>query len=401
MKIAVIGGGRVGAAVAAGFAGAGHCVVCCERDRRRLRGLKNARAPFDEPQLDEMIAKCLRAGSLAFSSSIAAARDADVCFVAVETDAGECAALRAAVIDAASVMGGRGVVAVKSTMPAGRSDELAKTTGARIVVNPEFLRQGHAAEDFLRPARIVIGADDRRAVMTMRAAYKKWRAPIMETTRRTAEIIKLAANYALAARVAVIDEIATLCERGGDNADTVIKALALDGRIAPARTGPGFGGVCLPKDCALFAAACGRDASLAAAVIAANDKRPHALAAHVAGQFLRNSRPHLAVWGLAFKGGGGDMTNSKGAETARLLNAAAPRPLLRLHDPCLPVRKIKTLPGKHYRHWRDSLKNADGLVVLAAHPHYATIAPADIKAAMKNDARIFDAVGILQTGKRV
>lgn len=397
MKIVVVGGGVVGVVAAAGFASAGHCVVCCERDRRRLRGLKDARAPLGEPRLDMMIAEYLRAGSLTFASNITAARDADVCFIAVETDAGECAALRAAVCDAALAMGGRGIIAVKSTMPAGMADALAKTTGADIVVNPEFLRQGYAAADFLHPKRIVIGADNPQAFMTMRAVYKKWRAPIIQTSRRTAEVIKLAANYALAARVAVINDIAALCELGGDDTAAVVNALAYDERINPARQGPGFGGVCLPKDCALFAAACGRGASLAAAVIAANNKRPQTLAAHIAKHFARNSRPHLAVWGLAFKGGGGDMTNSKAMETAKLLGKTAPRPLLRLHDPFVPMREKKLLPGKRYRNWRDTLKNADGVVILAAHPQYSSIARADIKAAMKKEALIFDTVGILQT----
>ena len=400
MKIAVVGGGRVGAAVAAGFAGAGHCVVCCERDRRRLRALKNACAPFDEPQLNALVAKHLRTGNLSFVADIATVTNADVCFVAVETNAGDCATLRTAVSDAAATMHGRGIVAVKSTMPVGMADNLAKTADAHIVVNPEFLRQGHAVEDFLHPAHIIIGVDDRSTAMTMRAVYKTWRAPLMETTRRTAEIIKLAANYALAARVAVINEIAALCERGGDDAGTVIKALVLDGRINPARPGPGFGGVCLPKDCALFAAACGHNATVVSAVIAANSKRPRTLATHIASHFARASRPHLALWGLAFKGGGDDMANSKAAETTRLLSATAPHPLLRLHDPCVPAQALKTLPGKHCLNWRDSLKNADGLVVLAAHPHYADIAPADIKAPMKSNALIFDTVGILKTNKR-
>ena len=403
MKIAVIGGGRVGAPVAAGFAGMGHCAVCCERNGEKLRALRSGRAPFDEPGLNALVGKHLRAGNLSFAADAGdAVKDADVCFVAVETDVNGCAGLRAVVAEVAKRMHGRGGVAIKSTMPVGMSGELAKATGARVVVNPEFLRQGFAVGDFLRPSRIVVGADDEHAAMIMRAVYQPWiknGVKLIETSRASAEIIKLSANFALASRVAVVNEIAGLCESAGADIDEVAAALALDKRIGLAKSGAGFGGVCLPKDCELFAAA-GRGfnyrATVAEAVSASNNKRPQKLAAHIAKHFPPGSHPRLAVWGLAFKAGGDDVRNSKAAETARLLGETPPLPSLRLHDPFVSPRAVENAPGEFFCDWRKSIKNADGLVVLAAHPCYADIPRAEITMLMKSGALVFDIAGGLQ-----
>lgn len=333
MNIAMIGAGYVGLVSGACLADFGHRVTCFDVDEQKIASLRRAEIPIYEPGLDRVVAENVTAGRLFFTHHLAeAVADADVVFIAVGTPSrrgdgfADLTFVYAAARMIAPSLSGFTVVATKSTVPIGTGDEVDRilreeNPGADVAVasNPEFLREGSAIEDFKRPDRIVIGAEDDRARDLLAEVYRPLYlndAPLVFTTRRTAELIKYAANAFLAMKITFINEIADLCERTGANVQEVARGIGLDGRIGPKflNAGPGFGGSCFPKDTLAFAKI-GQDFEaplrLVETTIAVNDQRKRAMARKVVaacGGDVRGKR--IAILGLTFKPNTDDMRES-------------------------------------------------------------------------------------------
>ena len=267
MRIAIIGTGYVGLVSGACFSDFGHDVVCVDKDAAKIEALEQGVMPIFEPGLGPLVARNGAAGRLAFTTDLAAGvRDAEAIFIAVGTPSrrgdghADLSYVYGAAREIAAELKGPAVVVTKSTVPVGTGDEVerilrevAPDAQAWVVSNPEFLREGAAIEDFKHPDRIVIGAEDEEAAEIMREIYRPLylnKAPLLITSRRTAELIKYAANAFLATKITFINEIADLCEAVGGEVQDVARGIGLDGRIGAKflHAGPGYGGSCFPKD---------------------------------------------------------------------------------------------------------------------------------------------------------
>src|SRR5688572_30073788 len=267
MRVAMIGAGYVGLVSGACFADFGHDVCCIDKDPRKIEALKRGEIPIFEPGLSDLVAKNVREGRLSFACDLTeAVRSADAVFIGVGTPSrrgdghADLSYVYQAAREIAAAMDGYTVVVTKSTVPVGTGDEVERIIGeARpdaafaVVSNPEFLREGAAIADFKRPDRIVIGTDDERAKNVMSELYRPLylnQAPLLVTSRRTAELTKYAANAFLATKITFINEIADLCEQVGANVQEVARGMGLDNRIGSKflHPGPGYGGSCFPKD---------------------------------------------------------------------------------------------------------------------------------------------------------
>jgi UDPglucose 6-dehydrogenase len=333
MRVAMIGTGYVGLVSGACFADFGHEVTCVDKDTGKIAGLARGEMPIYEPGLNDLVAANTRAGRLKFTNDLpAAVKAADAVFIAVGTPSrrGDGHADLTFVYDAAreiaAALDGFTVVITKSTVPVGTGDEVERIIrDARpkaefaVVSNPEFLREGAAIRDFKLPDRIVVGSDDARAREVMNELYRPLylnRSPIMFTDRRTAELIKYAANAFLATKITFINEIADLAEKVGADVQEVARGIGLDNRIGSKflHAGPGFGGSCFPKD-AVALLKTGQDHGaplrIVEAVVAVNDARKRAMARKVAaalGGELRGKT--IGVLGLTFKPNTDDMRES-------------------------------------------------------------------------------------------
>ncbi len=330
MRVAMIGTGYVGLVSGACFADFGHDVTCVDKDADKIAALTRGEVPIYEPGLVELVAANARAGRLTFSTNLpGAVKSADAVFVAVGTPSrrGDGHADLSFVYDAAreiaGSLGGFTVVITKSTVPVGTGDEVERIIREAnpkaefaVVSNPEFLREGAAIRDFKLPDRVVVGTEDARAREVMTELYRPLylnRSPIMFTDRRTAELIKYAANAFLATKITFINEIADLAEKVGADVQEVARGIGLDNRIGSKflHAGPGFGGSCFPKDAvALLKTGLDHEAPLriVEAVVAVNDARKRAMARKVAavlGGELRGKT--IAVLGLTFKPNTDDM----------------------------------------------------------------------------------------------
>ena len=267
MQIAMIGSGYVGLVSGACFADFGHQVICVDKDARKIDALRQGEMPIYEPGLSDLVASNVRQGRLSFSTELKGpVADAEAVFIAVGTPSrrGDGHADLTYVYDAArevvQALDGFTIVVTKSTVPVGTGDEVERVmrqtradADFAVVSNPEFLREGAAIRDFKHPDRIVIGTDDARAKEVMAQVYRPLylnRSPIMVTERRTAELIKYAANAFLATKITFINEMADLAEKVGANVQDVARGMGLDNRIGGKflHAGPGFGGSCFPKD---------------------------------------------------------------------------------------------------------------------------------------------------------
>jgi len=330
MRIAMIGTGYVGLVSGACFADFGHHVTCVDKDLKKIDALKRGEIPFFEPGLLDLVHSNVEQGRLFFSGTLyEAVRAADVVFLAVGTPSrrGDGHAVLSyiyeAVRETAAAVDGFTVVVTKSTVPVGTGDEIARILNderpdADVVVaaNPEFLREGAAIYDFKHPDRIVIGTDNERAKQVLADVYRPLylnQAPIFYTSRRTAELIKYAANGFLATKISFINEIADLCEEVGADVQDVARGIGLDNRIGSKflHAGPGFGGSCFPKDIrALIKTAQDFDVDLRIleAVAAGNETRKRAMARKVAAMLPGGLRgKSVGVLGLTFKPNTSDM----------------------------------------------------------------------------------------------
>ena len=330
MRIAVIGTGYVGLVSGTCMAEFGHQVVCVDRDAAKIAALTRGEIPIHEPGLQDLVRTNVRAGSLSFTTSLVEpVRAAHAVFVAVGTPSrhGDGHADLSYVFDAAreiaAALTGFTVLITKSTVPVGTGDEVERIirevnpdADIAVVSNPEFLREGAAIHDFKHPDRIVVGTEDERAKKVVAEIYRPLslnHVPILYTARRTAELIKYAANGFLATKITFINEIADLCEKVGADVQDVARGIGLDNRIGSKflHAGPGFGGSCFPKDLrALIKTAHDHGVSLRImeAVEAANDTRKRTIARKISAVFGGRLRGKtIAVLGLTFKPNTDDM----------------------------------------------------------------------------------------------
>ncbi|MEE7440165.1 UDP-glucose/GDP-mannose dehydrogenase family protein [Methylobacterium oryzae] len=367
MRIAMIGAGYVGLVSGACLADFGHTVVCIDRDPDKIASLNAGRMPIYEPGLDVLVAENVRQGRLAFRATMRdAVAEADAIFIAVGTPSrrGDGFADLSYVFDAAREIAGSlsgfTVVVTKSTVPVGTGDEVERiiretNPEAQFAVasNPEFLREGAAIADFKRPDRIVVGAEEARAEAVMREVYRPLylnQAPIMVTSRRTAELTKYAANAFLAAKITFINEVADLCEAVGADVQAVARGIGLDNRIGSKflHAGPGYGGSCFPKDTlALVKTAqdAGTPLRLVETVVAVNDQRKRAMARKVikaCGGSVRGKT--IALLGLTFKPNTDDMRD---APALAIVGSCFPKDTLALvktaQDAGTPLRLVETV----------------------------------------------------------
>ncbi len=365
MRVAMIGTGYVGLVSGACFADFGHEVTCVDKDRGKIAALERGEMPIFEPGLSDLVAANARGGRLKFTTELApAVAAADAVFIAVGTPSrrgdghADLSFVYEAAREIARALDGFTVVITKSTVPVGTGDEverIIRETRAdadfAVVSNPEFLREGAAIRDFKHPDRIVIGSTEARAREVMSELYRPLylnRAPLMFTDRRTAELIKYAANAFLATKITFINEIADLAEKVGADVQEVARGIGLDNRIGAKflHAGPGFGGSCFPKDTvALMKTGQDNDAPLRVveAVVAVNDARKRAMArkvAHALGGELRGKT--IAVLGLTFKPNTDDMRESPSIPLITALQDMGAK--VRAYDP-EGMEQAKTMVG--------------------------------------------------------
>src|SRR6266446_315825 len=333
MRIAMIGTGYVGLVSGACFADYGHQVTCVDKDGGKVEGLRRGEIPIFEPGLDALVAANVKAGRLDFTTDLAApVAEADAVFIAVGTPArrgdghADLSYVYTAAREIAAVLTGFTVVVTKSTVPVGTGDEVERlireanaSADVAVASNPEFLREGAAIRDFKFPDRIVIGTSDERARKVLGDVYRPLslnQPPLMFTARRTAELIKYAANAFLATKITFINEIADLAEKVGADVQEVARGIGLDNRIGSKflHAGPGFGGSCFPKDTrALIKTAQDYDAPvrIIETVLTVNENRKRAMARKVASVFGGTLRGKtISILGLTFKPNTDDMRES-------------------------------------------------------------------------------------------
>ena len=343
MNVAVVGTGYVGLVAGTCFAELGHKVVCVDNDQGKLTKLRAGKLPIYEPGLEEMVPRNVNRGRLVFTDDLAqAVRDAEVVFIAVGTPPGEDGSADLRYVLAVAEAVGKAldefkVVVMKSTVPIGTCDQirgviegLAKAPFA-VVSNPEFLREGVAVEDFMRPERIVVGTTDERAIEVMRRLYRPLTADgakLLLMDVRSSEMTKYASNSMLAARISFMNEIANLCEKVGADVENVRRGMGSDSRIGPhfLKAGVGYGGSCFPKDVAALirtAQKYGSEIGILHAAVATNEQQKVKLVSAIQddlGTALAGKK--IALWGLAFKPQTDDMREAPSIPLCEALVAA-------------------------------------------------------------------------------
>ncbi|MGN6122915.1 MAG: UDP-glucose dehydrogenase family protein [Sphingomonas oligoaromativorans] len=346
MRITMIGTGYVGLVSGACFSDFGHEVICVDKDESKIASLERGVMPIYEPGLDALVATNVRAGRLSFTTDVkAGVANADAVFIAVGTPSrrgdghADLSYVFAAAREIAEALDHDILLVTKSTVPVGTGDEVERIVREaapgrtiRVASNPEFLREGAAIEDFKRPDRVVCGTDDEAAREALRQIYRplslNQSAPVLFTGRRTAELIKYAANAFLATKITFINEIADLCEAAGADVQEVSRGIGLDNRIGRKflHAGPGYGGSCFPTDTlALLKTAEDMQTPLriVEAVVSVNDSRKRAMGRKVLKAMGGEARgKRVAVLGLTFKPNTDDMRDSPAIAVIQTLQDA-------------------------------------------------------------------------------
>jgi UDPglucose 6-dehydrogenase len=383
MNICVVGTGYVGLVTGAVFADLGNDVVCVDNDRGKIDALRQGRMPIYEPGLEEMVTRNTGDGRLAFTTDLAAAvRQSDVVFIAVgtppkATGESDLSQVEAVAAEIGLAMDRYKVVVNKSTVPVG-TGELVREVITRhqrqpiefdVVSNPEFLREGSAIEDTLRPERIVIGARNQQVAMTLVELYAPLERPMIITDLPSAEVIKYASNAFLACKISFINAIANVCEAAGADVAQVGKGMGLDSRIGRdfLQPGLGYGGSCFPKDVDSLihtAGSFGYDFRLLRAVVEINQERTQHLLGMARKALGGLEDRTVGVLGLAFKPNTDDMREAKSLDVIRLLHAEGAR--VRAYDPvAMDNARGLVPPGTTFcSSAYEAAQGADALVVL-------------------------------------
>ncbi len=381
MNVCVVGTGYVGLVTGAVFADLGNDVICVDSDRAKIEGLLRGLMPIYEPGLEEMVHRNVEDGRLAFATSLEeGVRRSEIIFIAVgtppkangETDL---SAVEDVALGIARAMDRYRVIVNKSTVPVGTGDlvrEIIQRNQRRpvnfdVVSNPEFLREGSAIEDTLRPDRIVIGAPTRQVAMNLLELYAPLERPMIITDVHSAEMIKYASNAFLAAKISFINAIANICEAAGADVSDVVKGMGLDPRIGSSflQAGLGFGGSCFPKDSdSLIQSASnfGCEFRLLKAVMETNRERASRFAELIQKVLGPLEGRTIAVLGLAFKPNTDDMREAKSIEVIQLLHAAGAT--VKAYDPAATENARRLLPPE-VRYGQSSYEAAEGADAVA------------------------------------
>jgi UDPglucose 6-dehydrogenase len=406
MNIAIIGSGYVGLVSGACFSEFGFHVTCTDKDQAKIDALSGGEIPIYEPGLDDLVARNTAAGRLKFSTDMAeAVAGADAVFIAVGTPTrrgdghADLSYVYAAAEEIAQHLKGQTVVITKSTVPVGTGREVERVLRKKnpkakvdVVSNPEFLREGSAINDFMRPDRIVVGAESTRAREMMEALYRPLylrETPILFTTLETSELIKYATNAFLAVKVSFINQMADLCEKVGADVQDVAHGMGLDKRIGPKflHPGPGYGGSCFPKDTlALAKTAEDHDVpvTIVEEVVAFNAKRKLAMADRVIdamGGSVKDCR--IAALGLAFKPETDDMRDSPALDIIPKLAAAGAE--ITAYDPAAMEQARTLLPEAitYCDSSQDCIRDVDAVVIITEWNEFRALTPAMLKKNMR------------------
>jgi UDPglucose 6-dehydrogenase len=384
MKVAVVGTGYVGLVVGACLAESGNDVICVDKDESKVRMLRRGKSPIYEPGIEDLLRRNKAEGRLVFTTDLPkAVRQSTIIFIAVGTPQGEDGSadlqhVMGVARDVARAMNGYKVIVDKSTVPVGTAEKVRDvvrretTHPFSVVSNPEFLKQGAAVDDFMKPDRVVIGAEDPKAAELMVALHKPFTrtgAPIMVMDCASAELSKYAANAMLATKISFMNEVANVCEAYGADVDRVRQAMGSDRRIGPAFLFPGvgYGGSCFPKDVKALVKFSGDkkyDFKILKAVEAVNESQKRVLLKKMESHFGTLKGKTIAVWGLAFKPKTDDMREAPAIPIIKTLLEKGAK--VQAHDPeAMPTAKGLFKSGVTYtaRNY-DALKGADGLAIL-------------------------------------
>ncbi|MFA5320506.1 MAG: UDP-glucose/GDP-mannose dehydrogenase family protein [Candidatus Omnitrophota bacterium] len=420
-KIGVIGTGYVGLVTAACLADLGNEVICVDNDRKKLENLKKGIIPIYEPGLEELIAKNRKAKRITFTHSIKeAARGSEIVFICVGTPAhadggADLSAVEYVAQEIAKAINGYKLIVGKSTVPVQTGERIQQTVAMLtrgkyefdVVSNPEFLREGQAISDTMRPDRIVIGVENKRAEEIMRKLYAPIKAPLVVTNIPTAEIIKHACNSFLSTKISFINAVANICERVGADVKQVAYAMGLDKRIGASflDAGAGFGGYCFPKDLDAFihiAQKKGYDFELLKAVRDINKEQKKLVFKKVEDTLWNIKDKTIAVLGLSFKPNTDDIRNSISFEIIAMLQHAGAK--IRAYDPHSMTKAARELKSvKFCRDAYDAAKGADCLLIITEWEEFRSLDPAKLKKVMRGqfiiDGRnIFDPAAMKKAG---
>lgn len=405
MRVAMIGTGYVGLVSGACFSEFGHEVTCVDLDETKIKRLNAGEVPIYEPGLDRLLDSNTTAGRLHFTTDLAAAvRGSDVVFIAVGTPSrrgdghADLSYVFTAAESIAKAIDGPTVVVTKSTVPVGTGREvdaiirrIRPDAEMDVASNPEFLREGAAIGDFMRPDRVIIGTDSARARDVMRRLYRPLsliEVPILFTSRETAEIIKYATNSFLATKITFINEIADLCEKVGADVHDVARGIGFDGRIGRKflHPGPGYGGSCFPKDTLALARTAenvGAPIRIVETVVAVNAERKKAMAKRIVAATGGTAKGKtVALLGLAFKPDTDDMRESPALDIVpALLEQGA---VVRAFDPAAMDEAKKLIPGfTACADAYDAMTGADVLVILTEWNEFRSLDLAEVKGRLK------------------
>ncbi|WP_174186630.1 UDP-glucose dehydrogenase family protein [Nocardia barduliensis] len=408
-RVGVVGAGYVGLTSAACFAHLGHHVVCVDNDESKVEALRAGTVPIVEPGLPELVREGLAQNRLVFTSDPRALHECEVVLLCLPTPMGTGGTADLGVFEDAlrtlsTVLPPDCVLVTKSTVPVGTTARIPELSGlARAVVsNPEFLREGHAVDDFLRPGRVLVGAaeQDRESADRVAALYAGTGAPVLRSDSASAELAKYASNAFLAVKLSFVNTLAQLCERVGADITKVTGAMGMDDRIGPdfLAPGPGWGGSCLPKDTRALlraAEAAGVDFAVVRAALRANDQQ-HAMVMRKIRRAATGavdgslSGTRVGVLGLAFKAGTGDLRESPAVAVARQLSRHDAT--VTAYDPCVPESSAPDLDG--VRVVDDPYlvaKEADAIAILTEWPEFRSLdwarIAADVERAVIVDTR--------------
>ena len=426
MNISVIGTGYVGLVVGACLAENGNNVCCADIDERKIKDLRKNVLPIYEPGLEPLVERNQKEGRLSFTTSLEdAIKSAEVIFIAVGTPPGEDGAADLKYVLQVATLIGRfmareTVVVTKSTVPVGSAAKVGAEVAKEakfpfhLCSNPEFLKEGDAVEDFMRPDRVVLGVESphaRRVMNDVYAPFVRTGKPVLMMDIASAEMTKYAANGMLATRISFMNEIANLCDKLGANVDFVRKGIGSDSRIGQSFLfpGPGYGGSCFPKDVKALirmGGACGVPLDVLAAVESANDRQKRVLVEKVRialGKDLKGKR--IALWGLAFKAGTDDMREAPSLTLiAALLDEGVS---ICAHDPAASDH-ARALLGNRIDYAEtnyEALSGADALVVVTdwneyRHPDFERVKRALKQPVIVDGRNLYDVEKMRELGVR-
>jgi len=406
-KIAIVGTGYVGLTTGACLASLGHQVVCADIDAEKVAQLSKGKVTIFEDGLQELVTKGLKTGNLSFVvGAVKAVIDSEYVFLCLPTPESSDGSADISIIETvakeiADSLSRASIIVNKSTLPVGSVrvvENCIQRKDVSVVSNPEFLREGSAVQDFLKPDRVVIGSDDKSAAEKVAQLYSPICKNILITDPASAETIKYAANAFLAARLSFVNALASVCEVVGANIIDVVNGLGSDSRIGTQflQPGPGWGGSCFPKDTkALLKIAQdnGYDFELLAGVISANESQFDRIANRIAVEAKAASeKPVVAIWGLAFKSGTDDLRESP---SLKIINRLISKNIsIQAYDPTQVGVENKNLQIKNFDNALSACKEAHVLAVFTEWKEFARIEPKLVAEQMSN-LSVFDGRNML------